>query len=53
MLEIRDLSVAYGQHQALNDATLHVDTGEIDVILGANGAGKSTLLKALSGINEG
>ena len=53
MLEIRDLSVAYGQHQALNDATLHVDTGEIVVILGANGAGKSTLLKALSGINEG
>lgn len=53
MLEIRDLSIAYGQHQALNDATLHVDTGEIVVILGANGAGKSTLLKALSGINEG
>ena len=53
MLEIRDLSVSYGQHQALNDATLHVDTGEIVVILGANGAGKSTLLKALSGINEG
>lgn len=53
MLEIRDLSVSYGQHQALNDASLHVDTGEIVVILGANGAGKSTLLKALSGINEG
>ena len=53
MLEIRDLSVAYGKHQALEDATLRVSPGEIVVILGANGAGKSTLLKAVSGICEG
>ena len=44
MLEVRDLSVAYGKHQALEDAALHVSPGEIVVILGANGAGKSTLL---------
>lgn len=53
MLEIKGLSVAYGKHRALEEAALHVDTGEIVVILGANGAGKSTLLKALSGICEG
>jgi branched-chain amino acid transport system ATP-binding protein len=53
MLEICDLSVAYGKHKALEDAGLKVSTGEIVVILGANGAGKSTLLKALSGICEG
>ncbi len=53
MLEIRDLSVAYGKHQALESAELHVNPGEIVVILGANGAGKSTLLKAVSGICEG
>jgi branched-chain amino acid transport system ATP-binding protein len=53
MLEISDLSVAYGKHQALEGASLRVDAGEIVVILGANGAGKSTLLKALSGICEG
>ena len=53
MLEVRDLSVAYGKHQALEDAALHVSPGEIVVILGANGAGKSTLLKAVSGICEG
>ncbi|MCC1491331.1 ABC transporter ATP-binding protein [Cognatishimia sp. F0-27] len=53
MLEIRDLSVAYGKHQALEGATLRVNPGEIVVILGANGAGKSTLLKAVSGICEG
>lgn len=53
MLDVTGLSVAYGKHPALNDATLQVDRGEIVVILGANGAGKSTLLKAVSGICEG
>jgi len=52
-LKSKNLSVAYGKHRALEEAALHVDTGEIVVILGANGAGKSTLLKALSGICEG
>jgi branched-chain amino acid transport system ATP-binding protein len=53
MLEVRDLSVSYGQHRALENAALHVAPGEIVVILGANGAGKSTLLKAMCGICEG
>lgn len=53
MLEIRDLSAAYGKHVALEAASLTVRAGEIVVILGANGAGKSTLLKAVSGICEG
>lgn len=53
MLEVRGLSVSYGQHRALADASLRVGRGEIVVILGANGAGKTTLLKALCGISEG
>lgn len=50
MLEIRQLSVSYGQHRALADVALTAGRGEIVVILGANGAGKSTLLKAISGL---
>jgi branched-chain amino acid transport system ATP-binding protein len=50
MLEVSDISVAYGQHRALTDAALHVGRGEIVVILGTNGAGKSSLLKAVAGI---
>ncbi|MBO3761797.1 ABC transporter ATP-binding protein [Ciceribacter sp. L1K22] len=53
MLEVKGLSVAYGQHRALENVSLKVGRGEIVVILGANGAGKSTLLKAVSGICEG
>jgi branched-chain amino acid transport system ATP-binding protein len=53
MLEVSDLSAAYGQHPALNGVSLNIEPGEIVVILGANGAGKSTLLRAISGICEG
>ncbi len=53
MLEVRQLSAAYGQHPALQEAALTVGKGEIVVILGANGAGKSTLLRAIAGICDG
>lgn len=53
MLEVTNLSAAYGQHPSLNDVSIKVNAGEVVVILGANGAGKSTLLRAISGICEG
>lgn len=53
MLELTNVTVRYGQHRALENASVNVAKGEIVVILGANGAGKSTLLKAASGICEG
>jgi branched-chain amino acid transport system ATP-binding protein len=49
MLEIRNLSVRYGRHQALDRVSAKIDRGEVCVILGANGAGKSSLLKAVAG----
>jgi ABC-type branched-subunit amino acid transport system ATPase component len=50
MLEVSNLSVAYGKHLALSNVALNVARGEIVVVLGANGAGKSTLLKAVAGV---
>ncbi len=50
MLEIRELTVHYGLHEALHEVSIAVAPGEIVVVLGANGAGKSTLLKATMGM---
>lgn len=50
MLEIRQLSVYYGQHRAVENVSLEVSPGEIVVMLGANGAGKSTILRAIAGL---
>lgn len=50
MLEVSNLSVAYGKHRAVDNVALNVATGELVVILGANGAGKTSLLKAIAGI---
>ena len=51
MLEVKQLSVYYGQHRAVENVSLNVSQGEIVVMLGANGAGKSTLLRAISGLS--
>ena len=44
MLEVSNLTVAYGLHRALEQVELQIGQSEIVVILGANGAGKSSLL---------
>ena len=50
MLEIRNLSVAYGGLRALNDVSLSVAEGQFVTVVGPNGAGKSTLFKSICGI---
>jgi branched-chain amino acid transport system ATP-binding protein len=50
MLEIRDLSTAYGPVLALDKVTFDVADGTITSVLGANGAGKTTLLRTISGL---
>ncbi|HXX13142.1 MAG TPA: ABC transporter ATP-binding protein [Burkholderiales bacterium] len=50
MLELKNVSSAYGSVEALRGVSLHVDKGEIVTLLGANGAGKSTTLRTISGL---
>ena len=48
MLNLQNVSAAYGKAVALENVTLRVKAGELVAILGPNGAGKSTLLKVIS-----
>ena len=50
LLEIRNLSAAYGQNKVLFNINASVEEGQIVAIIGSNGAGKSTLLNCISGI---
>ena len=50
MLELRQLTVAYGQARALWDISLRVAPGELLCIVGPNGAGKTTLVNTVAGL---
>lgn len=50
ILEIRNLSVSYGEIGALRGISLNIAKGRIVTLVGANGAGKTTTLRAISGI---
>ncbi len=50
LLEIVDLSVWYGDVQALWNVSIDVQPGEIISVVGANGSGKTTALNTISGL---
>lgn len=49
-LQIRDLTVAYGEKPVLRSLSAAFAPGSMAAIIGPNGAGKSTLIKAALGI---
>jgi branched-chain amino acid transport system ATP-binding protein len=50
LLELENVSLAYGRITALHGISLTVGQGEIVALIGANGAGKSTTMRAISGL---
>ncbi len=50
LLDIKGLFAGYGVVQVLQGLDLHVNEGEVAVMLGANGAGKTTTMRAISGM---
>ena len=50
MLELQQLTVAYGEARAVWDVSLQVARGELLCVVGPNGAGKTTLVNTVAGI---
>lgn len=50
LLEMRNVTVTYGQIAAVRNLSLAVGEGQVVALLGANGAGKTTTLRTISGL---
>jgi branched-chain amino acid transport system ATP-binding protein len=50
LLEVQNVSVAYGRAEVVHDISLKVEQGALVTVIGANGAGKTTLLNAVMGL---
>lgn len=49
VLQVSQLSVAYGKVEAVSQVSLNVGEGQIVTVIGPNGAGKTTLIQQLAG----
>ena len=49
-MEIKKLSVGYGNLQVIHQVSFTLGKGELVALLGGNGAGKTTTLKAVMGL---
>ncbi len=52
LLTLENVSKSFGPVRVIDDVTVHVRPGHVQVLLGENGAGKSTLIKMMSGIYQ-
>ena len=50
MIELRGVTVRFGETEAVSDVSLALETGQVLAVLGPSGCGKSTLLRAVAGL---
>lgn len=51
-LEVKNLHVAYGAKQVVQDVSLKFPARQITAMIGASGSGKSTVLRSLNRMND-
>ncbi len=52
VLNIKDLSVYYGDNKALNNISLSIESRMVTAIMGPSGCGKTTLLRCINRMHE-
>ena len=52
MIELKELTLGYGQRTLLEMVNARMTSGQLIALLGRNGAGKSTLLRAMMGLEK-
>ena len=50
IIEVCNITAAYGENEILKGVSLTVEKGEFIVIIGPSGCGKTTLLKTINGL---
>jgi phospholipid/cholesterol/gamma-HCH transport system ATP-binding protein len=50
LINVKDLTLAYGSKVIMRDLTFDVQQGEVLIFMGGSGSGKSTLLKSMIGL---
>ncbi|HVW03285.1 MAG TPA: ATP-binding cassette domain-containing protein, partial [Planctomycetaceae bacterium] len=51
-ITVQGISKRFGNFQALDDVSLHVQSGSLTALLGPSGSGKTTLLRIIAGLES-
>jgi phosphate transport system ATP-binding protein len=51
-ISLRNLSIAYGNHDVIKDISVDIPDGQITAVIGPSGCGKTTLLKSINRLLE-
>ena len=52
MLELKNVSLSYGDLRVLRDVSLRLDPGEHIAVMGPSGCGKTSLLRVIAGLQS-